>query len=56
MHRGSLFVAALSLMGGVLALVIAAVLRDPVSLYTVLGVVLLVNAVVRYRLAGRRPA
>ena len=53
MRRGSLFVAILSLLGGVLAFVIAGALHDPVSLYTLLGVVLLANAAVRYRLARR---
>lgn len=56
MRRGHLIVAILSAAGGVLAFVIAAVLRDPASLYTVLGVLLLANAAVRLRLAGRRPA
>ena len=56
MRRGHLIVAILSAAGGVLAFVIAVVLRDPASLYTVLGVLLLANAAVRLRLAGRRPA
>ena len=56
MRRGSLVVAVLSAAGGVLAFVIAAVLRDLVSLYTVLGVLLLANAAVRFLLAMRPPA
>lgn len=53
MRRGSLIVALLSVIGGVLAFVIAAVLRNPVSLYVVLGLVLLANAAVHYRLVRR---
>ena len=56
MGRGSLVVAILSAAGGVLAFAIAVILRDLVSLYPVLGALLLANAVVRYRLARRPPA
>ena len=51
MHRGSLAVAALSLLGGCASFVIAAALHNPLSLYTVLGIVLLANALVRYLMA-----
>ena len=53
MSRGNLAIAILSALGAVASLTIAVVLREPVSLYSVLVVVLAVNAVVRYEM-GRR--
>ncbi|MEX2446943.1 MAG: hypothetical protein WD734_06325 [Dehalococcoidia bacterium] len=55
MHRGSVVVALLSFLGGLVAFAIAAALQEPVSLYAVIGVVLLANAGVRYALARRGP-
>ena len=52
MRRGSLVAGVLSLLGAATAFAIMAVLRNPVSLYTVIGIVLLVNAGVRFRLAS----
>lgn len=51
MLRGSLVAAVMSLIGASIALTIVAVTRDVWSMYTAIGVVLLLNAVVRYRIA-----
>jgi len=51
MQRGSLFAAVLSLLGASIALTLAAVFRDVLSMYTAIGVILLVNAGVRFRIA-----
>lgn len=51
MHRGSMVAAALSLIGASIALTVTAVSRDVVSMPTAIGVVLLLNAFVRFRLA-----
>ena len=53
MRRGHLVIAGLSALGAVTSLVIAIALNDPVSLYSVLVVVLAANAVVRYEMARR---
>ncbi|MGE3857324.1 MAG: hypothetical protein AB7G21_10265 [Dehalococcoidia bacterium] len=51
MHRGSMVAAALSLIGASVALTVTAVSRDVVSMPTAIGIVLLLNAFVRFRLA-----
>ena len=52
MQRGSLVAGVLSLLGASTALAFAAAFRDVVSMYTAIGVVLLINAGVRFRLAS----
>ncbi len=52
MQRGSLIAGVLSLLGASVALALAAAVREVVSMYTVIGVVLLVNAGVRFKLAS----
>lgn len=51
MRRGSLVAAVMSLFGASVALTLVAVTREVVSMYTAIGVVLLLNAAVRYRIA-----
>jgi hypothetical protein len=51
MHRGSMVAAVLSLVGASIALTVVAVSRDVVSMPTAIGVVLLLNAAVRFRIA-----
>lgn len=55
MRRGSLVAAVMSLVGASIALTVVAVTRDVLSMYTAIGVVLLLNAAVRYRLATSDP-
>lgn len=52
MQRGSLFDGVISLLGAVAAFGIVAVLREPISMYSALGCVLLLNAGVRFRMAA----
>lgn len=52
MHRGSVIAGVLSLLGAVGALVLAAVFRDILSMYTAIGVILLLNAAVRFKIAA----
>jgi hypothetical protein len=51
MDRANLFVAMLSALVGAIALAFALASGQPVSLGGLLGVVLLLNAIVRYQLA-----
>ena len=53
MRRSNLAIAILSVLGALASLAIVVVLRDPVSLYSVLVVVLIANAIVRYEMAKR---
>jgi hypothetical protein len=59
MQRGSLIAGVLSLLGAGCAIALAVVLRDFVSMYSAIFVVLLLNAAVRFKLASsegaRRP-
>ncbi|MDA0301276.1 MAG: hypothetical protein DWG80_06860 [Chloroflexi bacterium] len=52
MHRGSLIAGVLSVLGAVGALVLAVAYGELVSMYTAIGVVLLLNAAVRFRIAS----
>ncbi|MEI6135818.1 MAG: hypothetical protein WCQ48_00170 [Chloroflexota bacterium] len=45
----------LSLIGAAVAFALVFAYRDPISMQTVIGVVLLLNAAVRFRLAGTLP-
>lgn len=54
MQRGSLIAGVLSLLGSAGAFTIVAVLGEPVSMYTAVGIVLFLNAGVRFRLALTR--
>lgn len=51
MRLNHLIVAIVSGVGGVIALVVTLIVSQPASLGTVLAVVLLLNALVRYRMA-----
>ena len=53
MQRGNLAIAMLSALGALASGAIVIVLRDPVSLYSVLVVVLAANALVRLQMARR---
>ena len=53
MHRGNLAIAVLSALGALASGAIMVALRDPVSLYSVLVVVLAANALVRWQMARR---
>jgi hypothetical protein len=52
MQRGSVIAGVLSLVGAFGALVLAAVFRDGLSMYTAIGVILLLNAAVRFKIAS----
>lgn len=52
MQRGSVIAGVLSLVGAFGALALAAVFRDVLSMYTAIGVILLLNAAVRFRIAS----
>lgn len=52
MHRGSVIAGVLSLLGATGALVLAAVFRDVLSMYTAIGVILLLNAAIRFKIAS----
>ncbi len=52
MGRGSRVAGMLSLIGAVIAFALAVVFQNPVSMYTAIGVVLLLNAAVRFRMAS----
>lgn len=54
MHRGNVVAAVLSLLGSAMAFAVVIAWREPASMYTALGVVLLANAGVRLRLAVTR--
>ena len=56
MQRGSLFAAILSFAGSILAFAVVAAQREVVSMFTAVGIVLLLNAAVRVRLASATPA
>lgn len=53
MQRGSLAIAGISAAGGAIALLLTVVGGDGVGLGSLLGVVLLANALVRYLIARR---
>lgn len=53
MQRGSLAAGVLSLLGAAGAFAVVAVLREPVGMYTAIGIILCVNAAVRFRLASQ---
>ncbi len=55
MHRASVVAGVLSLLGSIVAFALVVALHDPVSMYTAIGVVLLVNAGVRFRMAATLP-
>ena len=52
MQRGSLVAGVLSLLGSAAAFAVVIASRDIMNMYTPLGIVLLVNAGVRFRLAA----
>ena len=52
MGRGSSVAGVISLIGAVIAFVLAITFENPVSMYTAIGVVLLLNAAVRFRMAA----
>lgn len=54
-RRGSMVAGVLSLIGAAVAFALVFAYRDPISMQTVIGVVLLLNAAVRFRLAGTLP-
>ena len=56
MQRGSLFAGVISLLGACAAFGGVVVLREPISMYSALGCVLLLNAGVRFRMAATRDA
>lgn len=55
MRRNSLVAGVLSLLGAATSLGIALALHNMVSMYTAIGVVLFLNAAVRFRLASTLP-
>lgn len=56
MRRASVVAGVLSLIGSAVALALVVALRDPVSMYSAIAVVLLANAGVRFRMAADTPS